>query len=493
MGIESFDKYNKIIVYGAGGFGTLFLHYLSDCNVDKNKVIVYDIKYDKPTKLLGYDAVSPVFERVGETDNVLVVIALCQSKTSLVQEIKQKFIDAGYCDIKLSKDVMGTSGNTELISLAGFSDTYDSIYQDNTDFGEYTPLVKPIVYYLPQFHEIPENNEWWGAGFTEWTNTRKACPLYEGHYQPREPHDDIGYYDLSEVEAIRKQAALAKSHGIYGWAIYYYWFSGKTFLTKPIEIIYQNKDIDINYCLCWCNEKWTKIWVGNDTQVLAENRYTEDDPINFIDDLQKYMLDERYIKINGKPVLVVYHSHLIPNVAEVVEKWRERAREIGIGELFIISSIQPLTLKESGLEDYFDGEAEFSNFIRTPDSIRLVAENGKFAPSNLYRYSDYLKYSIDKSEKDSNRPSYYSVSCGFDNTPRYGERATIFDVGFSLKSWYELCKSAVKKSMQNGNEYMFVFAWNEWAESAYLEPDKKYGYAMINTLSRAVCGLGFEK
>jgi hypothetical protein len=490
---ESFDKYDKITVYGVGAIGTIFLHYLSECNVDKSKVVAYDMKYNTPSKILEYDVVFPVFEQANKPDNTLVIIALCPTKSRTVNEIKQKFVDAGYCNIKLAKDTMEVSKEAEMVCFDTFSDIYESTYQDNIDFSGHAPLVKPVVYYLPQFHEIPENNEWWGEGFTEWTNTQKAKPNYSGHYQPREPHDDIGYYDLSEVEAVRKQAKLARRHGIFGWAIYYYWFSGKTFLSKPIEIIYQNKDIDINYCLCWCNEKWTKIWVGDERKVLAENEYNENDPERFIDDLQKYMHDERYIKIDEKPVLIVYQAHIIPNVAYVVDKWRERARKVGIGEIFILSSIQPLTLKENGLEGYFDGEAEFSNLTHVAENIQVVDKNGGFTSNSLCYYDTYVDYYTGVSNENIRDVRYYSVACGFDNTPRYGERATIFDVGFSLKSWYKLCKSTVEKSVQKGNEYMFVFAWNEWAESAYLEPDKKYGYATINTLSKAVCGLPFEK
>ena len=163
---------------------------------------------------------------------------------------------------------------------------YFSLYQDNIAFSNEPVKVKTLAFYLPQFHTFPENDEWWGEGFTEWTNTRKSAPRYRGHYQPREPHENIGYYDLSDVQVIKKQAKLARQHGIYGFCIYYYWFSGKTLMEKPIDLLFTHPEIDINYCLCWANESWTRTWDGMKNNILIEQKYTYDDSINFIYDIK---------------------------------------------------------------------------------------------------------------------------------------------------------------------------------------------------------------
>jgi len=203
-----------------------------------------------------------------------------------------------------------------LIKLKLFPPTgsYHAWYEDNIDFSRHTTDIKAVAFHLPQFHQIPENDLWWGEGFTEWTNTKKARPLFNGHYQPREPHDDIGYYDLSDVETLRKQVRLARQHGIYGFCFYHYWFSGKRLLEKPLDILLENPDININFCLCWANENWTRRWDGKDRELLIEQKYEEQDPLKFIKDLETYLKDDRYIRVNGKPMLLIYKIPEIPNI-----------------------------------------------------------------------------------------------------------------------------------------------------------------------------------
>ena len=163
--------------------------------------------------------------------------------------------------------------------------SYDSWYEDDGDYSNYCSDVKPIAFYLPQFHTFKENDEWWGKGFTEWTNTRKSRPRFPSHYQPREPHPDIGYYDLSDWRVIARQAELAKRHGIYGFCFYNYWFSGKRLMEKPVDLLLAHPEIDIHFCLCWANENWTRRWDGNDDEVLICQNY-ENDSVQYIADLK---------------------------------------------------------------------------------------------------------------------------------------------------------------------------------------------------------------
>jgi len=483
-------------VYGAGAAGSTFLRYLSRVGYDKNKVVVWDIKWKKIGKRYGFLVSEPNFEWINTDENILVVIAFMGSENMpLANKIQQNFIEAGYNNIIFFSDIYDLKimieGDFEC--AAGYADCK---YQDDVDFSDMEPPVKAIAFYLPQFHEIPENDEWWGKGFTEWTNVKKARPRYKGHYQPREPHEDLGYYDLSDVEVMRKQAKIARKHGVYGWSMYYYWFSGKTLLAKPIDLLLENKDIDINFCLTWCNHTWTKSWVGDNQQELIRCEYREDDPEKFIDDIKKYMEDERYIKINGKPLITIYFTHEIPNVRDFIGRWRKRALEVGIGEIMVLSIIRPYTLAELGLQDCFDGETEFGSWqyaIHSGRGARLASKSDEnvLVATLLTYYSDFLEC-YKEIINLSDHSAYLCCPGGFDNTPRYKTNSSIHDLEFSIKDYYDMVRFVTEEAISYNKEIMFVFAWNEWAESAYLEPDKRFGYALLNTFSRAINGLPFE-
>ena len=219
------------------------------------------------------------------------------------------------------------------------NDNKFSEYEENIDFSKFTTEIKTITLYLPQFHITEENNKFWGKGFTEWNNVKKSKPRFKGHHQPRYPGDEhgyLGYYDLSHLKTIEQQINLAKSHGIYGFAIYYYWFSGKMLLKKPIDIFIKNKYINFNFLLIWANENWSKVWDGGDKYILIKQEYKPNDPINFIKDIKKYINDKRYIKIGKRPIIGLYEPSKIPELRKTMEIWRKKSREFGIGEIFIL-------------------------------------------------------------------------------------------------------------------------------------------------------------
>ena len=195
---------------------------------------------------------------------------------------------------------------------------------------------------MPQYHFIKENNIWWGENFTEWTNVKKAKPLYEGHHQPRKPGDEkgyLGYYLLTNASTIKKQVELARSHGIYGFGIYYYWFSGKKLLEKPLDIYIMNKEIDFPFLIIWANENWSRNWNGGNRSVLIRQYYRSKDPEYFIKDIQKYIKDNRYIRINGKTVIGIYEPLKIPQLKKTLSIWRKEAQKYGNGELYIIACL----------------------------------------------------------------------------------------------------------------------------------------------------------
>ena len=362
------------------------------------------------------------------------------------------------------------------------------------DFSKYKTNVKAIAFYLPQFHAIQENDEWWGEGFTEWTNTRKAEPRFKDHYQPREPHDDIGYYDLVDVEILKKQAKLAKQHGIYGFCFYMYWFSGKRLLEKPLDLFLAHNEIDINFCLCWANENWTRGWDGLESEILIKQNYSVDDPIRFIEDIQKYIVDERYIKIDGKPVILVYNPGNIPDIRNVILKWKNHATRIGIGNInILVCKTFGQTSKSLNIEDIIDGLVDFPphNIQIRPKNLFSIRKTG-----NIYDYKELVSEVIGEYSSDKNLicesfrvfPQYRTCMMGWDNTARKKSNWSAY-AGFSLKCFYEWVSLLVKEALKTSGKIFFVNAWNEWAEGTYLEPDKKYGYATINTISKAIYDL----
>ena len=194
--------------------------------------------------------------------------------------------------------------------------------------------VKAIAFHLPQFHTIPENDEWWGEGFTEWTNVKKAKPLFKNHNQPRVPHDDVGYYDLSNIDILRKQGQMAKKYGIYGFCFYHYYFkNGKRLLEKPVDMLLENPDIDLPFCLCWANEAWSRRWDGDGDYILAQQDHSPENLHRFIENLAKYIKDERYIRINGKPLILIYRTDLFENINQALSDWRKYCLENNIGEV----------------------------------------------------------------------------------------------------------------------------------------------------------------
>ncbi len=375
-------------------------------------------------------------------------------------------------------------------------DSYDCEYQNNIDFSDHNSTVKPIAFYLPQFHTIPENDAWWGKDFTEWTNTKKATPKFESHYQPREPHENIGYYNLEDVAVLKSQAELAKSHGIYGFCFYHYWFSGKRLLEKPVDMLLDHPEIDINFMLCWANENWTKAWDGQNSNILIKQDYSKSDPEKFIDDLQKYINDKRYIKIDSKPVILIYNCSEIPNIKKTLLKMRNRAKDIGIGEILIWSCRTHNTTADSlKITDYIDAEVEFPPHNLALDSLRVNSIVTK-ERSNIYNYQKLVQFVIGKYKQEkTKKPVYKTVMASWDNSCRRKDNYTVY-YAFSIKSFYNWIKAAVEDAKAyfcEKERFIFVNAFNEWAEGTYLEPDKKYGYANINALSCALFDLPLIK
>ena len=365
-----------------------------------------------------------------------------------------------------------------------------SEYEENYDFSEMETDIKTIALYLPQFHEIKENNKFWGKGFTEWTNVKKCKPSFNGHHQPRIPGDKfgyLGYYDLTDINSIKIQIKLAKSHGIYGFGIYYYWFSGKQLLEKPLNLFIKYADIDFHFLLIWANENWTRKWDGKNKFVLMKQRYKSKDPKNFIKDIKKYVIDKRYIKIDDKPVLGLYEPNKIPNLKKTMMIWRQKSREYGIGEIFILISINNNKTQNFLGLNLFNAAYEFPP--------RNSFHKNRIPNKKTFIYTQLIYNSQNFDENNANfkqLPFFRGSMVEWDNCPRTNN-CEIFDY-YSPQQFFIYNKIIVewtKNHYYKDFRFIFINAWNEWGEGSYLEPDDKYGYASINSLSKAIFNLTY--
>ncbi len=362
-------------------------------------------------------------------------------------------------------------------------------YEKDHDFSSYHTDIKTIAIYLPQFHSFPENNQWWGKGFTEWTNVKKGKPLFDEHYQPRVPDKGIGYYNLSKVSTLKKQVKLAKKHGIYGFGIYYYWFSGKQLMKKPMENLLAHTEIDIPFFLIWANENWTRTWDGSENDILIKQEYLENDPKQFICDIKKYTDDKRYIRVDGKPVIALYSPKSVPNLRHVLQVWRDAARACGIGEILIWTCISDASAADLMISDVIDGEYEFP-----PRGKGFVASTEKPGQGISYDYEELVEAERHFNLSYPGFGVFRGSMIDWDNSARKSCHYNCWH-NFSLDYfylWNRINVGYTRRTFPPDKRFVFINAWNEWGEGTYLEPDRNRGYAVLNTLSRALFDLPYE-
>lgn len=346
--------------------------------------------------------------------------------------------------------------------------------------------IKPIAIHLPQFHPIPENDNWWGKGFTEWTNVTKATPRFEGHYQPHLPAD-LGFYDLRLEEARMAQEAMAKRYGIYGFCYYHYWFTGKKILQEPIERKLKNEKEDFPFMLCWANENWTRAWDGLDREVLLKQNYSNEDDVNHMQHLcDTFFNDKRYIKHDGKPVFLVYRPSLFPDIKKTITTWRKIAREKGIGELHLgYMQSWGFTVEPESLG--FDFAVEFQPKFPSPIPVkkslpaRVIARLKRLLLKEIpiviedrhFDYHTFVKMQMQNQFKSNVSPCLVPM---WDNSSRRKINAFIFtnESPEYYGEWLSHIKSNYPWS-ENKEKYLFINAWNEWAEGNHLEPCQKWG------------------
>ncbi len=372
--------------------------------------------------------------------------------------------------------------------------------------------AKVLALYLPQYHRVAENDRWWGQGFTDWSNVKQSRPLFQGHRQPRVPLNE-NYYNLEDPSVQEWQASIALDHGISGFCHYHYWFDGIQLLNRPTDILMARRDIQIGFCLAWANGSWSRRWDGDEgrKQLLIQQTYLRD-PARWnrhCDYLLRAWTDDRAIKVNGKPLFVIYVPDQVAHLNEMIDIWRRRAEEAGLPGLYILGMVQIAGMKSNKLR-CLDGliESQPAVAMFTPDpsdrllNLRRLMRLRLIIPSRAINYFKYIQRKLPETptmydydylwERLLDRVSHFPANrypCAFvdwDNTPRYGSRARIVQ-GATPKGFGDYFGRllTLMAGRADTEPLIFVNAWNEWAEGAYLEPDDKWGFGMLRALKEA--------
>ncbi len=348
-----------------------------------------------------------------------------------------------------------------------------------------TPMPATLVaFYLPQFHTFAENDAWWGKGFTEWRNVTRALPQFEGHVQPRLPAD-LGFYDLRNPQVMRDQAQLAAEHGIGAFCFYYYWFSGRTLMEDPLQQWLADDSIDLPFCLCWANENWARRWDGRDDDVLIGQQHSAEDDLAFIAHIARYLRDRRALKADGKPMLLVYRPHLLPDARATAERWRRWCRDNGVGEIHLayVQGFERPDPRDIG----FDAAVEFPPNMSNPGS--LSAQQWLLNPEFNGDVRDWRELAAEIAARPlPGYPLYPGVNPGWDNEARRSGRGRVY-LHASPRGYRDWLRRTVHERLSaapQNQRLVFINAWNEWAEGAVLEPDARLGHAWLQATREAL-------
>jgi len=459
-----YTDYDYALTLGADD--KLTKNALAMFNIKSNEFKNYKVLTANEDRIYGDEYISPYYKEYNKKFDSINTAGLLRNLVCVDTKMKKCVREINVNEIYVIEDIL----------------YHYRIYKDTTK----KTSIKAIALYLPQFHAIPENDEWWGEGFTEWTNVRRAYPMFEGHYQPRIP-SELGYYDLvNDKDIQKKQLELAKKYGIYGFCYYYYWFNGRRLLEKPLDNILNNPEFDMPFCICWANENWTRRWDGLENEILMEQKHSRDSDEQFIIDVLPILKDPRYIRVNGAPLLLIYRYNLFPDFRNTVGFWRQKAKESGLDDIHIsIVETTGWTGVEFG-DLNCDSETEMPpwgpNMSTINDSLANLNEN--FTGWVF----DYVKLIYQRMNTPRKKHLWFGgAAIGFDNTARRMEKAYIFH-GSTPENYQKLLMSLVDSTSRypEDEQIIFINAWNEWAESTYLEPDEKYGDAYLKATQEAL-------
>jgi lipopolysaccharide biosynthesis protein len=362
--------------------------------------------------------------------------------------------------------------------------------------------LRAIAFFLPQYHPIPENDEWWGKGFTEWRNVTRARPLFPGHYQPHLPAD-LGFYDLRLPEVREAQADLARRHGIYGFCYYHYWFDGRRILERPFNEVLASGKPDFPFCLCWANENWTRAWDGGERHVLLEQHYGVEDDLAHIRSLLPALADSRYIRIDGRPLLLIYRTELLPEPRRTAEIWRREVLSAGLGNLYL-ARVENFVTRVDPRDIGFDAAVEFAPHgahvgkIKfrgpVPQSLaKLGLMSDAYVNNKVVSYRAMMLGMLRKPEPPFKR--FRCVTPMWDNAARRRTGAEIYlgSTPALYREWLtEIARRTIDRSPTE-ERIVFINAWNEWAEGCHLEPDLKWGHQYLEATREALASAGARR
>lgn len=481
-------------IYGTGKGAELVFIAMERMGINSAiKIIIdRDDKVNSDTKFCGISVVK-LLDAINFVDGIL--IAAMNNHEIIYNRIQNSLCDVQKNNLQII-DLLFHVTKAEKVEYVNFIEK--NILRKSNTFIEFDEKsycrkkddVKAIAWYLPQFHQIDINNKFHGQGFTEWTNTSSAIPMFTGHYQPHIPYD-VGYYDLLNADTLKRQIYLAKQYGIYGFCIHYYWFSGKRIMEKPLELLLEHKELDIPFCFNWATENWTALWDGGNKQIMLEHVLNEEDDEKFMADILPYMKDSRYIKIEGKPVLVIYRVDMFrkERIYKMLGNFRKIAQREGFSDLYIMLT-NACGFQDTVTEWGADALVEFP-----PHGImNLFKEARPTGYLNPYYNGIILDATTFVKEKEyfiphNNNKYFRSVLTSWDNTARKATSGGIIITGLSPTTSKQWLRDIIIESQEihsDSEHIIFVNSWNEWAEGSHLEPDMKYGYAYLQVLKDTI-------
>lgn len=430
--------------------------------------------------------------------NILKKMFSLSDLYSVDNKVKHKVINVLGLKIKIKVKVKQKHKVTTKEIKEFVKTYYCSNYNAGSDFVSYANTLyerkskdaKLLAFYLPQYHRIPVNDKYHGEGFTDWKNVTSSIPQFTGHYQPQLPAD-CGFYDLSNPKVLEEQTRKAQNYGIYGFCYHYYWFSGDRLLEKPIFDMLDNKNITMPYCLCWANENWSKLWDGGNKELIKKQELKSDDTEKFFNDILPFFKDERYIKIDNKPLLIIYRPNVFSKdlFKDFIEQIRNLAIKQGFDGLRILSS--NANFFDSPLDWCLDGLVEFPPHQLVARGIKQLDMSKRFINKDfvgqIFDMEDFVNNR--KYEVDFDYPVFKGVFPSWDNSSRKAySNAWVFE-GLTpelYKKWLKGCIKYTKETKKENEQFVFINAWNEWAEGAHLEADLKYGYAYLQATKEAL-------
>lgn len=494
--IRKITDQERIAIYGTGKGAKEVIDYIVNIGLSsKIKAIIdNDNVCDEQKNFCGYK-ISKLSEIVGEID--VIVIAAINNSNIIEKRIIHYFEESAIENICVISAFSKKNTCQDKIEFIEFIEK--SVLRNNKEtFVEKREQAiklhhndpKFIAWYLPQFHRIDINDKYYGRGFTEWTNSSQSIPLFKDHYQPRIPYD-VGYYDLSVPETLERQIELAKYYGLYGFSFYYYWFSGKRIMEKPLEYYLNHKELDFPFCITWANENWSALWDGGKKDLIFEQKHKEEDDESFIEDLLPYFHDDRYIRIDNKPLIIVYRPNIWDEnrLKSMTRNFRVTAQKNGISDLYIMFVNYGGNDEDVELVGA-DAVVEFppQGVVKFCDRVYPAGYKNPYSKEKIWDMTRFFKeqgYLVSHVAKNY----YRGVMTMWDNSPRRAKNGCEIYMGntpMALKKWLVDVIEEGKKIHENDRNFIFINAWNEWAEGTYLEPDMKYGYAFLNAVSEAI-------